>query len=52
MNQPIEGTLLKEQRTKYAEPGCPCERCKRDSCPPICFPRLDWQKRAKKKKHR
>lgn len=40
-----QGRELRAMRSRHAEPGSPCERCKRDACPAVCFPRRDWNKR-------
>lgn len=34
-------------RKKKPEPGSPCERCKREACPPICYPRRDFFKKRR-----
>ena len=39
-----QGRELRAMRSQHAEPGSPCERCKRDYCPVVCFPRRDWLK--------
>jgi hypothetical protein len=28
----------------------PCILCKKDRCPRVCYPKLDWQKHMKKKR--
>ncbi len=40
-----QGRELREMRRRHAERGSPCEICKRDSCPLLCFPRRDYLKR-------
>lgn len=27
-----------------SQPRCPCEACKRETCPTPCYPKLDWMK--------
>lgn len=39
------GRERREMRRRFPPPGSPCERCKRESCPELCFPRLDYNKR-------
>lgn len=39
------GRELRSMRSRHAEAGSPCERCRRDYCPIVCFPRRDWLKR-------
>ncbi len=40
-----QGRELREMRRRHAERGSPCEICKRDRCPLLCFPRRDYLKR-------
>lgn len=39
------GQELRRMRREHTIPGSPCERCRRDYCPQVCFPRQDWNKR-------
>ena len=40
-----QGLELRAMRLHHAEAGSPCERCRRDYCKVVCFPRRDWSKR-------
>ena len=40
-----QGQELRRMRSSHAEAGSPCQRCKRDFCPKLCFPRRDWLRR-------
>lgn len=40
-----QGRELREMRRRHAERGSPCEICKRDRCPLVCFQRRDYLKR-------
>lgn len=42
-----QGRELREMRRQHAHPESPCARCKRDFCPQLCFPRMDWNKRRR-----
>ena len=42
-----QGRELREMRRRHAHPESPCARCKRDACPKVCFPRVDYDKRRR-----
>ena len=39
-----QGRELRQMRSQHTIPGSPCERCKADYCPQVCFPRLHYNK--------
>lgn len=38
---------LAEVRQRYARAGSPCGLCRRDACPPVCYPRKDWNEKRR-----
>lgn len=42
-----QGYELRQMRRERSAPDSPCARCKRDACPAVCFPLMDWNKRKR-----
>ena len=32
-------------RQRYAKEGSPCQSCRLDACPPICYRRREWNRK-------
>lgn len=43
-----QGRELRRMRKQHANPESPCARCNRESCPQVCFPRVDYNKRNRR----
>ena len=44
------GRKLAQLRQGKTDPGSPCMRCKRDRCPPVCYPKHDFERRRPRQK--
>jgi hypothetical protein len=44
-----QGLELRAMRRRHTRADSPCARCNRESCPQVCFPRVDYNKRRQRK---
>ena len=49
-NSDAWGRKMAQRRQNKADPGSPCERCNREACPNICFPKHDFELHRRRRK--